>query len=74
MAKNRMPLMASEKFVERMKNLQKRIRMKNGEEVSIRRLTDEIISNPLFNEIEKVLVDADKLETDIRVRFDGRYK
>lgn len=73
MAQNRMPLMASEKFMERMKKLQKKIRMTNGEDISMRKLTEDIASSQLFDEIEKTLLKGD-INMDIKIKFDGRYK
>lgn len=75
MAQNRQPLMASEKFVERMKILQRKIRMKKGDEVSMRKLTEDIISMPLFNDIENMLLNSDKkISMDINIKFDRRLK
>lgn len=74
-AKNRMPLMASEKFMERMKNLQKKIRMASGDDVSMRKLTEDIISTPLFEEIEKnLLKNKGDINVDLRIKFDRRFK
>lgn len=68
---NRVPLQVSPKFSDKLKELQKKIRMKTGNDRSLRDLTDDLVSTPVFEEIEKKLVNGD-IKMDIKIRFDRR--
>lgn len=68
---NRIPLQVSPKFSEKLKELQRKIRMKTGNERSLRDLTDDIAMSQLFDEVEKTILDGG-LNMDIKVRFDRR--
>lgn len=69
----RKPMFVDAEFENRMKNLQRKIRMKKGEEISLRQLTKEIGRFTEFDEIErKILGDADNIS--LNIRFDGRMR
>ena len=69
--KTRSPLQVSDKFLIRLKELQRKIRMKTGSERSLRELTDDLVSTPAFDEIEKKLARSD-INFDFSIKFDKR--
>jgi len=71
---NRLPLQVSPEFKKKLDELQKKIMMKRGEKPSLRELTEEIISNPLFNEIEQKIVNGEigDINMNINLKFDRR--
>jgi len=71
MTKTRTPLQVSPKFLEGLKNLQRKIRMKTGEDISLRELTDNLVSTQAFQEIENKLNNKN-INMDIKLRFDVR--
>ena len=68
---NRTPLQVSPQFLEKLKELQKKVRMKTGDEKSLRELTDKIASSEVFKDVEKMLFD-NKIDMDVKIRFDRR--
>jgi hypothetical protein len=72
MEKNhRKPMFVDIDFENRMKSLQKKIRMKKGEEISLRQLTKEIGKFAEFDAIErKILGDAENIS--LNIKFDTR--
>ena len=70
--KNRSPLQVSPEFKKKLEELQKKIMMAQGEKPSFRKITEEIINSPMFDEIEKNLVKSGDIKMDIKVRFDRR--
>lgn len=68
---NRVPLQVSPRFSDKLKELQRKIRMKTGNDRSLRDLTDDLVSTPAFEEIEKKLISGD-VKMDIKIRFDRR--
>lgn len=71
MAKSRSPLQVSDKFLNKLKELQKKIRMKTGTERSLRSLTDDLVTTPAFDEVEKKILNND-LKFDFTIKFDKR--
>lgn len=69
---NRQPLQVSPKFLAKLKDLQKKMRMTTGEEVSLRALTENIVSSPIFEDLEKRLLQGDKINLDVRIKMDRR--
>jgi hypothetical protein len=66
MAKGRVPMQVSPSFEKKMKELQKRIMMKEGVMISLRDLTEKIDLN---NMEEKLLKNS---KTDIKISLDRR--
>lgn len=70
---NRTPLQVSPQFLNKLKELQRKIRMTTGDEKSLRELTDHIASSNIFNDVEKLISNkTNKIDMDIKVRFDRR--
>lgn len=70
---NRKPMFVDEDFEKRMKDLQRKIRMKKGEEISLRQLTKELPKFEEFNIIEnKILGDAEEIAFSLK--FDVRKR
>ena len=69
--KTRSPLQVSDKFLLRLKDLQRKIRMKTGNERSLRELTDDLALSPAFDEIEKKVMQND-IDIGFNIRFDRR--
>lgn len=67
---NRTPLQVSPQFLDKLKGLQKKIRMTTGDEKSLRELTDHIASSGIFNDVEREILSKNNI--DIRIRFDRR--
>ena len=73
MAKNRTPLQVSPEFKKRLDEIQKKIMMAQGQKKSLREITTDIISNPMFNEIEKNLIKAGDVKVDLNIKLDRRF-
>lgn len=71
MNKTRRPLQVSDKFLEKLKELQKKIRMKTGDDKSLRELTENIVETGAFEELEKQIVQGN-VSVDIRLKMDRR--
>lgn len=71
-SKSRVPMQVSPLFELRIKNLQKEIMKKQGENVSLRDLTEKITKLPNFDELEKALLNVDNI--DIKINLDRRKK
>lgn len=69
---NRTPLQVSPQFLDKLKELQRKIRMNTGDEKSLRELTDHIASSKIFEDIEKMISNKRDVRMDIKVRFDRR--
>lgn len=70
---NRMPLQVSPEFKRKLDEIQKKIMKTQGEKRSLREITEEIISSPLFREIENKIVKSDNgIKAEIKIRFDRR--
>ena len=70
--KNRIPLQVDPQFKKKLDDIQKKIMMAKGQKVSLREITNEIISSPLVNDIENSIIKAGDVKMDIRLRFDRR--
>ena len=71
MTKTRTPLQVSPKFLQGLKDLQRKVRMSSGDDISLRELTDNLVSTQAFQEVERRLIKGD-LKADIQIRFDMR--
>ena len=69
---NRNPMQVSPEFKKRLDDLQKKIMMSQGQKKSLREITTEIISNPMFNEIEKNMIKAGNVKIDLKIKLDRR--
>jgi len=69
---NRTPLQVSPEFKKKLDEIQKKIMMSQGEKKSLREITQEIISSPIFNEIEKNLIKSGDIKMDIKIKLDRR--
>lgn len=69
--KPRSPLQVSDKFLLKLKDLQKKVRMGTGTERSLRELTDDLVSTPAFEEVERRLAKGD-IKIDFNIKFDRR--
>jgi hypothetical protein len=72
MAKRRVPLQVSPDFELKLKNLQRNIMMKQGCKKSLRDLTEEIIRNPLFEDIENKMLQNPSFDINLKLKFDKR--
>ena len=68
---NRTPLQVSPKFLEKLKELQRKIRMQTGNDRSLRELTDDLSTAQIFDEVEKKIIGK-KIDMDIKIRMDRR--
>ena len=68
--KSRVPLQVAPEFEQRIKNLQIKIRKKQGENISLREITKKIAKTPSFEELEKAILNVDKIE--IKLNLDKR--
>jgi hypothetical protein len=73
MAKQRSPLQVSPEFKKRLDEIQKKIMMSKGQKKSLRDITTDIISNPMFNDIERNIINSDDIK-DLRINLDRRFK
>jgi len=73
MAKNRTPLQVSPEFKKKLDEIQKKIMMAQGQKKSLREITTDIISNPMFNEIEKNIIKAGDIKVDLKIKLDRRF-
>jgi len=69
---NRSPLQVSPYFKKKLDDIQKKIMFAQGEKRSLREITDDIVTSPMFSEIEKNLVKAGNIKVDFKVRLDRR--
>jgi len=69
-SKSRVPMQVSPVFEIRIKDLQKKIMQKQGENISLRDLTEKIIKTPNFEELEKAILSVDNI--DIKINLDRR--
>lgn len=70
--KPRSPLQVSDKFLNKLKELQKKIRMRTGTERSLRELTDDLVSTPAFDDVEKKILNKGEINLDFNIKFDKR--
>ena len=73
MAKNRTPLQVSPEFKKKLDEIQKKIMMAQGQKKSLREITTDIISNPMFNDKEKSLIKAGDIKVDLKIKLDRRF-
>ena len=71
--KPRRPMQVSDDFEKKLKELQKKIRMKTGDNPSLRDITDDIVKFAYFEEFEKKLLNGD-LEMNINIKMDRRRR
>jgi hypothetical protein len=69
---NRTPLQVSPAFLEKLKELQRKIRMATGNEKSLRSLTEDITKTPAFREMENTILRSGNINMDIKIRLDRR--
>ena len=69
---NRTPLQVSPKFKKRLDDIQRKIMFSQGQKKSLREITDEIVTSPMFNEIEKNMVKAGNIKVDFKIKLDRR--
>jgi len=69
---NRSPLQVSPTFKKKLDELQKKIMLAQGEKKSLREITDNIITSPMFPEIENSLIKSGKINVDFKIKFDKR--
>lgn len=70
--KQRTPLQVSDEFLNKLKDLQRKVRMTTGDEKSLRELTDHIAKSNVFNDVERMIANKGDVNMDIKVRFDRR--
>ena len=73
MSKSRSPLQVSPQFKKKLDEIQKKIMLSQGERKSLREITDDIVTSPLFNEIEKNMIKAGNIKVDLKIKFDRRF-
>ena len=69
---NRTPLQVSPEFKKRLDEIQRQIMFAQGQKKSLRQITDEIVGNPMFNEIEKNMIKAGNIKVDFKIKLDRR--
>lgn len=69
--KPRRLVQVSDDFEKKLKEVQKKIRMKTGENTSLRDITDDIVKWGYLDELEKKLLAGD-LEMNIKIKMDSR--
>lgn len=67
---NRKMFSVDPEFDKRMKELQKKIRLKKGEEVSLRELTAKISKDPFFEDIEERILDDKSLKLNLDIKLE----
>lgn len=70
---NRTPLQVAPEFKKKLDEIQKKIMMAKGEKISLREITEEIISSPLFSDIEKSIIKSGDIKMDIKIKLDRRF-
>jgi len=71
-SKTRVPMQVDPDFEVRIKNLQKAIRIKQGENLSLREITGNIARMPNFDDLERELLKVGV--PDIKLNLDRRKK
>lgn len=71
MVMSRKPMHVDVKFEERMKELQRQIRKRSGENISLRELTKKIPAFQEFEDIERKILEGSSEDFN-KVNFDGR--
>lgn len=71
-SKSRVPMQVSPIFEIKIKNLQKEIMKKQGQNISLRDLTEKISKMPNFDDLEKAILNIDDVQ--IKVNMDRRKK
>lgn len=72
MAISRKPMHVDVEFEERMKELQRQIRRKSGENISLRELTQKIPKFKEFEDIERKILEGST--PDLNLNFDRRRR
>ena len=72
--KSRVPMQVSPLFMLRVKNLQKKIMKKDGEKIALRDLTEEIVKNASFEDLEKSILNVANFDINIGLDRRGRKK
>ena len=72
--KSRVPMQVSPLFMLRVKNLQKKIMKKDGEKIALRDLTEEIVKNVSFEDLEKSILNVANFDINIGLDRRGRKK
>ncbi len=72
MVKTRKPMHVDPYFENKMKELQRKVRMKEGNDISLRELTAKISKDPNFEAIEQGILDDDII--NFNIKFDKRRK
>ena len=72
--KSRVPMQVSPLFLLRVKNLQKKIMKKDGEKIALRDLTEEIVKNVSFEDLEKSILNVANFDINIGLDRRGRKK
>jgi len=70
--KTRVPMQVDPDFEIRIKNLQKAIRIKQGENWSLREITGKVARLPNFDDLEKELLKVGSV--DLKINLDVRKK
>lgn len=70
--KNRSPLQVSPQFKKKLDEIQKKIMMSEGKKRSLREITEDIISSPMFNELENSIIKSGDIKMDVKIRLDRR--
>lgn len=71
MPKGRVPMQVSPEFEARLKKLQMEIRKKDGQNISLRDLTEKIIKTVNFEDLEKTILNS---SFDLKITMDRRIK
>lgn len=71
-SKSRVPMQVSENFEKKVKELQKKIRKKTGDNISLREITENIINTPDFEKLENKILQGD--DENIQLNLDRRRK
>lgn len=64
-------MQVSDEFEKKLKDIQRKVRMKSGEDISLRKLTEYIANSIQFDDIEKSIINND-FNIDIGFCYDKR--
>jgi len=71
-SKSRVPMQVSPEFELRIKKLQSDIMRSQGKNISLREITEKVIKDPNFEDLEKSILKV--ADVDLKINFDRRKK
>ena len=71
-SKPRTPMQVAPEFEKRIKDLQKKIMIKHGKNMSLRDLTEKVAKSTDFDQLERAILSVDRI--DIKINLDRRKR